>query len=270
MSSIAAIDYAPDSPRRMLSKVPQVTFLFWIIKILATTFGETGGDALSMQFGLGYALSSLVFFVFLAVAVAGQVTARKYHPFLYWAVVIATTTMGTTTSDYLDRTAGLGYPLASLLLFSILIGVIITWRLTLGRVEFQHIVSPSHEYFYWLTILISNTLGTALGDYTADDLGFGFQHGSIFFFGLILVVLLLYATTRINRSYLFWAAYILTRPLGATLGDSLTKPHEDGGLNLSRIDCTLLIGALMVVGIVLMTYVWPHRPEVEAIPDRPD
>src|SRR3954463_15215879 len=153
----------------MFSKVPKVTLMFWIIKILATTLGETGGDALSMTLELGYLVSTIIFLGFFAVTVSAQIASRRYHPVLYWAVVVATTTVGTTTSDYMDRTLGLGYPKASAILFAAVIAVLVVWHFTTGRIQFQHIVDRRHELFYWLTILVSNTLGTALGDYTADD-----------------------------------------------------------------------------------------------------
>lgn len=256
---------SPLGPRHLFNKVPHVTVMFWIVKILATTLGETGGDALSMTLNLGYLVSTFIFLGFFAVTLAAQVNLRRYHPAVYWAVVVATTTVGTTTSDYLDRTVGLGYPLASALLFSGVLVVLITWRLTLGRIEFQHIVSRPHEIFYWLTILVSNTLGTALGDYAADDTGLdlGFEKGALVFGALLLVIAGLYFLTRIPRSYLFWGAYILTRPLGATVGDVVTKPHDEGGLALGRISSSLAILGLMVVGIVLMSLWRGKTPKME-------
>jgi len=234
-----------------VSKVPQVTLAFWIIKICATTVGETGGDALSMTMKLGYAVSSLIFMVFFAVTLAAQVTSKRYHPFFYWAVVVATTTVGTTMSDYLDRTAKLGYPKASFFLFCGVLAVLAAWRYFSGKIEFENIVTKKDEVFYWLTILVSNTLGTALGDYTADDLGLGFERGALVFAGLIVLVALAYFFTKIPKSILFWSAYVLTRPLGATLGDTLTKPHAQGGFNLSPIASSLTIAVLMIVGILL-------------------
>jgi uncharacterized membrane-anchored protein len=233
------------------NKVPQVTLVFWLLKICATTAGETGGDALSMTMKLGYALSSLIFLAFFAVTLAVQVTSKKYHPFAYWAVVVATTTVGTTMSDYLDRTAGLGYIKSSLVLFSAVLIVLFVWKKVAGRIEFDHIASRRDEIFYWLTILVSNTLGTALGDYVADDAGLGFQKGALVFAVLILLVALAHFYTKIPKSILFWSAYILTRPLGATLGDTLTKPVAHGGFDLSRITSSLVILAVMILGIVL-------------------
>jgi len=239
-----------------ISKVPQVTLAFWAIKILATTVGETGGDALSMTMHLGYAVSSLIFLVFFAITLAAQVASKKYHPFAYWAVVVATTTVGTTMSDYLDRTAGLGYIKSSVILFVGVLIVLFAWRAVAGKIEFENITTRRDEIFYWLTILVSNTLGTALGDYVADDLKLGFGRGAMLFAGLIALVALAYFFTRIPRGVLFWSAYILTRPLGATLGDMLTKPLDHGGLNLSRIASSLVILALMIVGVF-----WHSRRE---------
>lgn len=231
------------------SKVPAVTLAFWIIKILATTLGETGGDALSMQLGLGYGVSTLIFLGFFAVTAAAQIGARRFHPLAYWACVVATTTVGTTTSDYFDRTLGLGYVASSAILLAGVVAVLIAWRATTGSIAVDRITSRGNESFYWLTILVSNTLGTALGDFTADDLGAGFEGGALIFAGLILAVAGLNAFTRVPKPILFWAAYVLTRPLGATLGDTLTKPLDHGGLNLDRIAASLVILALMAAGV---------------------
>lgn len=234
----------------LLSKVPEVTLLFWIIKICATTVGETGGDALSMSLDLGYAVSSLIFLSIFFVTITIQVGAKRYHPFFYWAVVVSTTTAGTTMSDFFDRTVGLGYIYSSIIEFACVLAVLIAWHLTTGKIEFEHITSHKNEIFYWLTILVSNTLGTALGDFTADDLGLGFSRGAALFGILIAVVAALHYLTRIPKSILFWSAYVLTRPLGATLGDVLTKPKVEGGLDLSRIASSLLIATLMVIFIL--------------------
>lgn len=235
----------------LLSKVPQVTLMFWVIKILATTVGETGGDAVTMTLKLGYAVGSLIFLGFFAVTLAAQVASKRYHPFLYWAVVVATTTVGTTMSDYLDRTLGLGYVKSSIILFCGVLVVLFVWHRATGRVEFENITTRKNEVFYWVTILVSNTLGTALGDFTATDTGLGFERGALVFAGMIALVAAAHFFTNISASVLFWAAYVLTRPLGATLGDTLTKPHADGGLELSRITSSLTIAALMVVGVIL-------------------
>lgn len=235
----------------MRSKIPAVTLAFWIIKIAATTVGETGGDALSMQLNLGYAVSTFIFAAILVVALVGQIAAKRFHPFLYWSVIVATTTTGTTISDYLDRTAGLGYPRASALLFTCVLLSLAAWRLTTGSIAVDKITTRRAEFFYWLTILLSNTLGTALGDYTADSLNSGFEGGALIFSGLIALVALAYFFTKISHAILFWAAFILTRPLGATLGDILTKPVAHGGLNLSRINSSLVIAAFMILAILV-------------------
>jgi len=238
------------------SKVPEITLMFWVIKILATTLGETGGDSLSMQFNLGYAISTVIFFAIFLVLVAGQISANRFHAFLYWAVIVATTTAGTTMADFADRSlvAGyggvsqqVGYIVGSTTLFLALMAVLAIWRFTVGSISFSQIVSPKVELFYWLTILFSNTLGTALGDFFADTSGLGYEGAAFVFSGLLLVLAALYFFTSISRTFLFWAAFILTRPLGATLGDILTKPIDHGGLNLSRIDSSLVIAAVMML-----------------------
>jgi uncharacterized membrane-anchored protein len=233
----------------MLSKVPEVTLLFWIIKICATTVGETGGDAVSMTLNFGYALSSIIFLAIFFVTVTAQIKAKRYHPFFYWAVVVATTTAGTTMSDFLDRTAGLGYVYSSIIEFGCVLAVLFIWYRTTGAIKFEHITSRINEIFYWVTILIANTLGTALGDCIADNTGLGFTGGALLFCGLIAVVIMLHFFTKIPGSILFWATYILTRPLGATL----TKPKDEGGFDLSRINSSLVIAAVMVVLIVWET-----------------
>jgi len=233
------------------SKVPAVTFSFWIIKILATTLGETGGDALSMTLKIGYAVSSLILLGFFAVTLAAQVASRRYHPVFYWTVVVATTTVGTTTSDYFDRTLGLGYVKSSAMLFCLVIIVLVVWHFTTGKIQTDHVTTRSNETFYWLTILVSNTLGTALGDFTATDLGLGFVRGAMVFTALIALVAAAYFFTRLPHSVLFWSAYVLTRPLGATLGDTLTKPRVEGGLALGRFAASATIAVAMVILIAL-------------------
>jgi uncharacterized membrane-anchored protein len=251
-----------------LSKAPQATLMFWLVKICATTVGETGGDAMSMSLKLGYLTATLIFLGFFVVTVAFQVGARRYHPLVYWLVVVATTTVGTTTSDFIDRTLHLGYPASSAMLFALVVVVLVAWRLAAGRISADRIVTRKDEVFYWLTILVSNTLGTALGDFTSDALpdlmvklthaadgswdAWGFELGAVLFAGLILVVAILHFAKVLPQAVLFWAAYVLTRPLGATLGDTLTKPHVQGGLDLDRFAATAAIGAAMVV-LVLVT-----------------
>jgi uncharacterized membrane-anchored protein len=240
-----------DRRANLISKVPQVTLAFWVIKIFATTLGETGGDAVTMTLQLGYAVGSLIFLAFFAVTLAAQVASKRYHPFTYWAVVVATTTVGTTMSDYFDRTLGLGYVKSSIVLFCGVLAILVMWYRTAGQIEFERISNKRDEVFYWMTILVSNTLGTALGDFVATDTGLGFERGALVFSGLIALVAVAHFYTNLSSSLLFWAAYILTRPLGATLGDTLTKPQADGGFNLSRILASLVIAALMIVGIAL-------------------
>jgi uncharacterized membrane-anchored protein len=230
-----------------MSKVPPVIVAFWIVKILATTLGETGGDALSMTLGWGYAMSSLFFLAFFAVTLAVQLKTSRYHPVAYWAVVVATTTVGTTTSDYFDRTLGLGYVNSSAILLAAVIATLVVWRRTTGAIAVDHVTTRTNEVFYWVTILISNTLGTALGDFAASSVGLGFERGTLVFGGLIVLVALAHFFTSAPKSVLFWAAYVLTRPLGATLGDTLTKPVADGGLNLGRISSSLVIAVAMIV-----------------------
>ena len=240
---------APDT--FAFSKVPPVTLWFWIIKILATTLGETGGDALSMTLNIGYAVSSLILLGFFAVTLAAQVASQRYHPAFYWTVVVATTTVGTTTSDYIDRTLGLGYVKSSAMLFCLVLIVLVVWRFTTGEIQTDHVTTRSNETFYWLTILVSNTLGTALGDFTATDLKVGFARGSLVFMALIALVAEAYFFTKLPRSVLFWSAYVLTRPLGATLGDTLTKPRAEGGLALGRFVASATIAVAMIILITI-------------------
>lgn len=235
----------------MRSKVPAVTLAFWITKICATTAGETGGDALSMTLGLGYAVSTLIFLGILIVLLVAQVGARTYHPFLYWGVITATTTTGTTISDYLDRTLGLGYPKSSLLLFAAVVGVLALWRLTTGSVSVGEIATRPAELFYWAAILFSNTLGTALGDFVATTSSFGFDGGALVFSTALALIGAAYFFSKISRAWLFWAAFVLTRPLGATLGDLLTKPRVEGGLHFSRVASSLIIVTAIAILIVL-------------------
>jgi uncharacterized membrane-anchored protein len=232
------------------SKVPAVTLAFWIVKILATTVGETGGDALSMTLNLGYVVSTAIFLAFFIVAVIAQVRSSRYHPLFYWLVVVATTTVGTTTSDMFDRTLGLGYVTSSAIELGLVILVLAAWHVATGSIGVDRITTRRDEIFYWLTILVSNTLGTALGDMTADDLGLGFEKGALLFAALIAVVALLHWFTSIPDSVLFWSAYVLTRPLGATLGDTLTKPLAEGGLNFGRITSSLVIAGAMIILIL--------------------
>jgi uncharacterized membrane-anchored protein len=231
------------------SKTPTVTAAFWIIKILATTLGETGGDALSMTLKLGYLASTAVFFGVFLVMLALQVSARRFNPVLYWLVILSTTTAGTTLSDFLDRTAHLGYVGGALALVAALIGVLAAWRLILGRIVFDHVAEPRAELFYWLTILVSNTLGTALGDFLSDSAHLGYLGGAAVVGAALAVVAAAWAFTSVSRAALFWLAFVLTRPLGATLGDILTKTHAKGGLDLGTLPASLVL-ALGMAGLI--------------------
>jgi uncharacterized membrane-anchored protein len=234
-----------------MNKVAQVTLAFWVMKICATTLGETGGDLLSMTLNLGYAVSTAVFFAIFLITLIAQVTSKSYHPLAYWAVIISTTTAGTTMSDYLDRTAGLGYVGGSLLLVAILISILGAWRLALGSLSVSKIDNPTAEMFYWITILFSNTLGTALGDFLADKTGLdlGYEGGALVIIAVLAIIAASYLFTRMSRTLLFWLAFILTRPLGATLGDILTKTHEQGGLDLGTIGSSVVLGVFLVTCI---------------------
>jgi uncharacterized membrane-anchored protein len=233
------------------SKVPEIILTFWVIKIAATTLGETGGDTLSMSLNLGYAVSSLIFAVFFIIVVAAQIRARSFHPWLYWAVIVATTLVGTTMADFADRSLGIGYIGGSSILFGLVLLVLGAWYLSVGSVSVNNITTPRAETFYWLTILASNTLGTALGDFLADDTGLGFEGGALVFAAILAVIAGLYYFTSLSRVLLFWAAFILTRPLGATVGDLLTKPAAHGGFNLSRPESSAVI-ALFIVAMILL------------------
>jgi uncharacterized membrane-anchored protein len=235
------------------NKVAQVTLFFWIMKICATTLGETGGDLLSMTMSLGYAVSTAIFFGIFLVTLIAQVTSRSYHPLMYWAVIISTTTAGTTMSDYLDRTAGLGYVGGSVVLVTILLCILGIWRLAVGSLSVSTIDNPRAEMFYWVTILFSNTLGTALGDFLADDtgLGLGYEGGALVISAALATIAAAYVFTRASHTFLFWLAFILTRPLGATLGDILTKTHGQGGLDLGTIGSSIVLGVFLVACIFL-------------------
>jgi uncharacterized membrane-anchored protein len=231
-----------------------------VIKIAATTLGETGGDAVSMSMNLGYAVSTVIFLACFIALLWFQVKARSFHSFLYWAVIVSTTTVGTTLADFADRSLGIGYVGGSLILFALLMMVLGLWRWSVGSVSFREIVSPKVEIFYWTTILFSNTLGTALGDFLADTSGVGYERGALIFSALIALVAAAYFFTEISRTLLFWTAFIITRPLGATLGDLLTKPRENGGLDLSRITSSLVIALFMIVCILVTSQRAGHHP----------
>lgn len=239
----------------VLSKVPEVTLVFWIIKILATTLGETGGDAVSMSMDLGYLLSTGIFFVVFMCAVAFQMYSKTFHPVTYWATIIATTTVGTTLADFADRSLGIGYAGGSTLLLALLLLSLFVWYRTLGSVAIETVSSPKSEVFYWVTIMFSQTLGTALGDWVADTEGLGYAASAIIFGGMLAVLALAYYKTRVSHVYLFWAAFILTRPLGAVVGDFLDKPVAQGGLDLSRYSAS----ATLLVLIVFFIFAFKHN-----------
>ena len=238
-----------------LSKVPEVTLLFWIIKIAATTLGETAGDAVSMSMNLGYLIGTGIFALIFLAAVSAQIKAKKFHPLLYWTTIIATTTVGTTLADFADRSLGIGYAGGSTLLLALLLASLFVWHRSLGTVSVHSVSSPKAEMFYWVTIMFSQTLGTALGDWTADTAGLGYTGAAIVFGGLLILVAAAYFWTNVSRTLLFWAAFILTRPLGAVVGDFLDKPVSAGGLALSRYSAS----AALFIFIVACLFLFKQR-----------
>jgi len=242
-----------------VSKVPEVTLIFWIVKILATTLGETGGDMVSMSMHLGYLAATCIFAVLFLVAVIAQIVARRFHPGLYWTTIVATTTVGTTLADFADRSLGIGYTGGSSLLLMLLIASLVVWHRALGSISVASVSSPRTEGFYWVTIMFSQTLGTALGDWTADSLGLGYTGAAMVFAALLLLVLAGYLWTRVSRTALFWAAFVLTRPLGAVLGDFLDKPTSAGGLALSRYSASAVLLVLIIVSVLVV----PQKPASE-------
>ena len=240
-----------EKAQRSPSKVPEVTLVFWIIKVAATTLGETGGDAVSMSLHLGYLVGTAIFAALFLVAVGFQIKAKRFHPLLYWVTIIATTTVGTTLADFADRSLGIGYAGGSTILLVLLLGSLTVWYRSLGTVSVNAISSPKGEIFYWVTIMFSQTLGTALGDWTAATGGLGYRGGALVFGALLAIVAAAYFWTRISRTVLFWAAFILTRPLGATVGDFLDKPLASGGLALSRYTASAaLLGFILICLLV--------------------
>jgi uncharacterized membrane-anchored protein len=240
-----------NTTERTLSKLPEVTLLFWIMKIAATTLGETGGDAVSMSMNLGYLVGTAIFAAIFLVAVLAQINAKGFHPFLYWATIIATTTVGTTLADFADRSLGIGYAGGSSLLFALLMASLAIWYRSLGTVSVDTVSSPKAEMFYWVTIMFSQTLGTALGDWTADTAGLGYVGGAMVFSALLAIVVVAYYWTTVSRTLLFWAAFILTRPLGAVVGDFLDKPLSAGGLALSRYSASAVLFAFILTSILI-------------------
>jgi uncharacterized membrane-anchored protein len=249
----------------IVAKVPQVTLLFWIIKILCTTLGETGGDAVTMSWlgettpeakGTGYLIGTAIFGVIFIAAVLVQIKAKKFHPFLYWLTIVATTTVGTTLADYCDRSLGIGYTGGSTILLILVIASLLIWRWSTGSISIETVNTPKVEVFYWVTIMFSQTLGTAVGDWVADTNDMGYLGAAGVFGGLLLLTALLYYFTSLSRVILFWTAFILTRPLGAVVGDFLDKPHSQGGLALSRYTASLAI-LVVVIGLILIV---PQKP----------
>jgi uncharacterized membrane-anchored protein len=249
-----------DQLKQTLSKVPEVTLIFWMIKIAATTLGETAGDAVSMSMNLGYLVGTGIFAAIFAAAVITQILAKKFHPVIYWVTIIATTTVGTTLADFADRSLGIGYAGGTSLLFALLLASLFVWHRTLGTISVESVSTPKAEIFYWVTIMFSQTLGTALGDWMSDSAGFGYLGSAAVFGGVLALLALAYWKTTISRTLLFWAAFILTRPLGAVLGDFLDKPHDHGGLALSRYSATAVLLLLMAGGIAF----FPQRAASKA------
>jgi uncharacterized membrane-anchored protein len=233
-----------------MRKVAEVSFIFWIMKICATTLGETGGDMLSMTMKIGYGASSMILIGFFIATLFIQLLSKKYRPVIYWLVILSTSTSGTTMSDYMDRTLGLGYATGSLILVGLLAAVLFTWWRTEKSLSVTDIKTFRTELFYWIAILISNTLGTALGDFLADDSGLGFAGGALLIGSLLLIIILLHYFTEISSVLLFWIAFVLTRPFGATFGDVLTKPVEKGGLNLGTIGSSAVLAGILFVFVV--------------------
>lgn len=244
----------------ILSKVPEITLIFWVTKIFATTLGETGGDALSMSMKLGYLESTGIFAAIFAVAVMFQILAKRFHPAVYWTTIIATTTVGTTLADFVDRSLGIGYAGGTTMLLALLAASLLLWYRTLGSVDVDTVSSPRSEVFYWITIMFSQTLGTALGDWAADNAGLGYGGGAMLFGTMLAVTAAAYYRTNISRTILFWVAFILTRPLGAVVGDFLDKPTGQGGMALSRYSAS----ATLIVLIILCLIIFPHKPARQA------
>lgn len=236
-----------------LNKVAKITVFFWIMKILATTLGETLGDQLSMTLNIGYLVSLVITFSFFILVLFTQIKSKKFHPALYWIVIIATTTAGTEISDFMDRTLGLGYALGALLLFSSLVLVLFIWYKREGKIEVYPVFKPRVEILYWIAILFSNSLGTAFGDFLSDNLGLTYLQGALATSGVIAIVLLIHYFTKINQIILFWIAFIFTRPFGATFGDFLTKPISKGGLFLGTLNTSLITVSLIIIVLFFST-----------------
>ncbi|WP_425605836.1 hypothetical protein [Paraburkholderia translucens] len=234
-----------------MTKVPEVTLGFWIVKIAATTLGETGGDAVTMSMNLGYLVGTIIFAAIFVVAVSAQIRANRFNPLLYWVTIVATTTVGTTLADFADRSLGIGYAGGSAILLVLLLGSLFTWYKVMGSVSVTTVSSPKAEMFYWVTIMFSQTLGTALGDWTADTVALGYTGAAIVFGGLLLVLLVARYWTSISSTILFWAAFILTRPLGAALGDFLDKPIDHGGLAMNRYAASIALLGFILTSLLV-------------------
>jgi len=248
-------DPSGSSAREILGKVPEVTFWFWIIKIAATTLGETGGDAVTMSMHLGYLVGTAIFATIFLAAMGAQIAVRKFHPFLFWFVIVATTTAGTTLADLLDRSARIGYLGGTAILVALLAATLVLWHRSLGSIALNAITTRKAEVFYWATIMFSQTLGTALGDWVADSktgLGLGYEGGALVFAAGLAIVAAAYFWTKVSHTILFWAAFVLTRPLGAMVGDLLDKPHASGGLALSRYIASAVLAVFIVACILLL------------------
>ena len=241
-----------DTRDLVLSKVPEVTLTFWIIKIAATTLGETGGDSVTMTLNWGYLTGTVIFLSLLVALIVAQIAAKKFHPFLYWATIVASTTAGTTMADLADRSLGVGYTGGSSILLACVLVVLGLWYWSEGSIAVETVNTPKVEAFYWAAITFSQTLGTALGDWMADSTGLGYEGGALVFAAGLAVLAVAYYRTAVSRVLLFWAAFILTRPLGATVGDFLDKPVNNGGLALSRPLASAVIAALILAGILLL------------------
>ncbi|MDZ7964029.1 MAG: hypothetical protein RM368_03490 [Nostoc sp. DedSLP03] len=236
-----------------MSKLPQITAFFWIMKICATTLGETAGDLLSMTLNVGYAISSMILIGVFLTTLVSQLISKSYHPLLYWTVILSTSTAGTTMSDYMDRTLGLGYAAGTTILVTILLAILVFWRFSVGSLSVNNIKTPKIELLYWTAILFSNTLGTALGDFLADTSGLGFAGGALLIAGLLALVLAAHYYTQISQVMLFWIAFVLTRPFGATLGDIMTKSHAKGGLDFGTIGSSIVLVSILGVCIIFTT-----------------
>jgi len=255
----------PHAPSDTLSKVPEVTFGFWVIKVLATTLGETGGDTVTMTLGWGYLTGTAIFLAILVALVAAQIIARKFHPFLYWATIIASTTFGTTMADFADRSLGIGYTGGSAILLACLVAVLALWHWSEGTVSVNTVSTPKVEAYYWAAITFSQTLGTALGDWIADTGGLGYEGGALIFAAGLAVLTALYFWTNVSSVGLFWAAFILTRPLGATVGDFLDKPVDHGGLALSRPIASAVLTALIAILVLVLPQRAGRHPRAETL-----